>query len=507
MKLLLTSMLLFLAFGAAHPPRGEVGRRGDEFSKLKVKLRSGDKWDRKRAVEKLVKLGTNEAWECVIEALEDHAGEVADTAQLLLAGLPDGKALDALLGREGLDARDEWVRQRSAEVLARVEVPVDGVRLARALSDRDPDVRWNVLWTLERLANSERLQGDRGRWILPPVRRLAARDGDPEVQGRALLTLAALDPEGAREAVRAALAERAAPVRCAAVSLVPTLFAAAEAVPLLAARVADSSLVVRTRVVESLAAVGTVEAVRLLVARLDAEKEVRLGWRIVETLQRVTGRKYRRDPRPWLRFVEGLPGDWAPPPVAEGDGEPAALGEDRSRAFAGMPLLSGRVAFLIDLSGSIWIVRKDGTTRKEVLDGKLRDALAGLDPASLFNVIPFTSEPHPWKDELVRATPANVERATRYFEDCRAQGSGNVWDAIALALADPAVDTVVILTDGAPTGGRRHRLELMIPLLEQRNATRMVAVDSILVGAPPKLQRYWADLSRRTGGRMVAIEL
>ncbi len=494
----LVSILVGLASGPSLPDGAE------ELSALKTRLRSGDKWTRQGAVKKLAKLGTSEAWELVIEALDDDRGEVADTAQLLLAGLPGEELLEGLLGREGLSSRDEWVRRRAAEVVARVELPVNGEELARALGDRDPGVRRMLLWSLERLAGTARMEGDLAKRVVPAVARAAARDRDPGVRARALFALVALDPAGAEEPVRAAMGDREAAVRCAACALAPVAAEPEVALSRLRARAGDESIAVRTQVVDSLASLATAESVLLLIERLQEEKEARLGWRIVDHLQRVTGMKYRRDPRPWLRWAERMPDGWSPPR------EPAPREElrpDRSASFAGLPILSGRVAFLIDLSGSIWKERADGRTRKEVLDGKLRAALEGLPEETLFNVIPFTSRPHPWQKRLVRASPHNVRKAIRSFEDCRAQGTGNVWDAIMLAFEDPAVDTVVVLTDGAPTGGRRHLLELIVPLLEERNATRKIAVDSVLVDAPRKLQEHWADLARRTGGRSLAIEL
>ncbi|MEW6073686.1 MAG: hypothetical protein AB1726_13970 [Planctomycetota bacterium] len=498
LRALLSLALLALAGQAASRPAE------DELAEARVALRSADKWVRKSAVEKLAATGTAAAWELVIAALEDDRGEVADTAQLLLAGLGDEKLCARLLGREGLEARDPWVRQRAAELLARGTLPVDGERIAAALADRDADVRRTLLWTLERLAGSPRLRGDLAKRVVPAVARHAEGDADPLVQGRALFALAALAPAAAVEAVRAGLADRAPPVRCAAAALAPAVLGGAAALPLLRERAADPSLLVRTRVVDVLASLRTREAVQALVERLAAEKEVRLGWRIVERLQALTGHKYRRDPRSWQLFADRLPADWTPPPPAA---EAPSLGEDRSRAFAGLPLLSGRVAFLIDLSGSIWMERADGKTKKEVLDAELRAALEKLPADTLFNVIPFTEKPLPWKEALAPATPANVRRAVDYFAECRAQGTGNVWDAFLLAIADPAVDTIVVLTDGVPTGGRRHRLELIVPLLEERNATRMVVVDSILAGAPRRIQAQWADLSARTGGRSVSFDL
>ena len=53
----------------------------------------------------------------------------------------------------------------------------------------------------------------------------------------------------------------------------------------------------------------------------------------------------------------------------------------------------------------------------------------------------------------------------------------------------------------------RYQLELIVPLFLELNATRQLAVDSILVDAPKKLRAHWAALAAGTGGRSIAIEL
>ena len=87
------------------------------------------------------------------------------------------------------------------------------------------------------------------------------------------------------------------------------------------------------------------------------------------------------------------------------------------------------------------------------------------------------------------------------------RGSGNVFDAALWALQDPRVDTLLVFTDGAPTGGRHWNLELMVPLLEQAARWRHVAFDAVLVDTPPGLARRWEELSRRTGGLARRVDL
>jgi hypothetical protein len=67
------------------------------------------------------------------------------------------------------------------------------------------------------------------------------------------------------------------------------------------------------------------------------------------------------------------------------------------------------------------------------------------------------------------------------------------------------VDTLVVLFDGAPTGGTRHRLELIVPLFLERNFARRVTLDLVLVDASRKLQRLWGELAAGTGGRVVSV--
>ena len=273
---------------------------------------------------------------------------------------------------------------------------------------------------------------------------------------------------------------------------------------------ADSSPFVRHRAIGSLARILTSPSVAFLVDRIEVESDPRVRARLVSTLQEASGLRHRDDPRPWRDWLARLPDDWRPPRETSGGWEAEPRG--RTTSVDGVPIVSSRIAFLIDLSGSIWQARKDGSTPKQVVDRELRRVLESLPPKTRFNLIPYTSDPHPWKDELVEAKPAHVRAAAAWFENRRDRGSGNFWDAALLALEDPDVDTIWVLTDGVPTGGPRYCLELMVPLLVERNASRGVAFDSLLfrrlapchralarAGAPHR--RTLAQHRSRTGGR------
>jgi hypothetical protein len=358
-------------------------------------------------------------------------------------------------------------------------------------------------WSIERGARERRFADEARARFEEGLAKHARADRDPLVRARALAALVALAPETARPLLAAYGKDREAPVRAAAAQAFVALLEPKEAAVRLSALVGDGEVAVRRVVLEALAQRPSKASAGVLVERLSLENEERLLGRIVTHLRRFSGRKDRRDPRPWRDWWKSLPEDWKPGPTPAA---PLANPEQRSSsALAGLPIVSRRVAILIDLSGSIWNVRPDGKTRKELVDTKLREALEALPSETRFNLIPYTSAPIPWKPRLVSATPANVRTAATWFEARRENGSGNLWDAVELALEDPEVDTLVVLFDGAPTGGPHHRLELMVPLFLEQNEFRRVAFDFVLVDGTNRLRKAWSELSEGSGGALVAV--
>ena len=120
-------------------------------------------------------------------------------------------------------------------------------------------------------------------------------------------------------------------------------------------------------------------------------------------------------------------------------------------------------------------------------------------------LMPYTREPHPFERRLVEATPRNVRRAQRFFETARMTGSGDLYEALSLALDAPDVDRVMLLTDGAPSGGERWDIELMVAHLRERLRFRPALLDFILVDSSPKLEREWGGLADSTGGRLICL--
>lgn len=396
-----------------------------------------------------------------------------------------------------------------------MEGPVDGGALLGRLERRDEAVSVALLWSLERLAIRGRL-GPEATDLAHKLDRLFRPGVADSVKARALTALARLNPAGFVERRLELRATRGREFACA--------FLAAEA---LAAEALGSYDAARSSVREALVhtdprqrAMGIRllpdvrpqrEDLQALAKRLGEEPRPALRARAVATLQGLTGWKHRERMAPWVHSISTLPADWIAPapqavdPSAERDAS-AAEGESIASLERLAPM-SDRLGLLVDFSGSLWNEREDGTCRKDLLDPEMERLLDQLDPATRFTLIPFTGVPHPYAKGSVVATKRELARAKRFFAKANMRGQGNLYAAVQAALGDAELDRLIILTDGAPTGGVRWNVELMGDLFVEQTRFRPMIFDFVLLDAPPSLQRAWASVARRTGGRILALKM
>jgi HEAT repeat protein len=487
---------------------GPPGEKHDEraraptLAELTKELHASHPESRRAAVKRLAALHARPAWDLVLKALVDPEPMVADEAQLVLGQVSDRKLAADLMGPAGLAHRDAWVRLRVAEGLGRMSIEIDGEALARELAGANAELARTLAWSIERLAAAKHLGGDRTK-IVRAIDSVCRSKCDAGLRGAALAALCAFDEPSARPLAQAMLLAKEPPLRCAGLRAAQA-WPEVECVDWSQRLLVDGDPAVRAQAIENLERISSKSAIFVLIAHMDVEKRERLRYGILAFLRRRSGLAHGFDAAAWKTWAANIVGA-----VVTGDAKGVRLGPvgDTRVAFAGLNVISDRVCFLIDCSGSLWNTKVGDRTRKEIADEKLRAALEALPPDTEFNVIPYTNAPTAWEKAMVPSRPDAVKRALDFFEHFKQTGKGSFYDAVQLALTDPGVDTIVTLTDGAPTGGHRWNLDLMFDLLVEQNRFRKVAFDSILVDASKTVQHKWADFAERTGGRSVVAKL
>ncbi len=474
------------------------------LEELARRLASSDASERQEALRALPAVQSLEAWKLVVDALDDPEPRVADAAELALEQLTPSKdapekALRALLaGKQGLESRDEWVRTRIAGALGACQLSLEGTSWDRLLNDQQASVRRAACWSIERQAEASKLGDERGVQKRA-LEKLMKTERDAETRAAAVCALLALDSARLEELLKLTLTAKEPALRSAA-ALCARYSERDKRQTVLEKLCADPDAGVRAVALEQLRAKASVASAQFLARRLGEESSLRQRWSVVEVLRAWSGKRYGLDPRPWQDWSQALAADWGPEASAPTKDED----ESQSRIL-GLAIRSERIAFLVDMSGSVWKRDTQGKTIKERLDGELKATLESLPETARFNLIPYTATPLPWQERLAPAKPAEVAKALAWFESRKDQGQGDFWSALDVALQDPEVDTIVMLGDGAPSGGRRWNLDLMARLFAERNRFRRVTLDAVLIGGRGFLTDKWRALCAASHGRVIEV--
>lgn len=191
----------------------------------------------------------------------------------------------------------------------------------------------------------------------------------------------------------------------------------------------------------------------------------------------LTGRDFA-DVEDWRNFWEGNK-DSLDPKKLEGEGKTQVKLEDPDLPkFFGVEVVSDRICFVIDISGSMqkwdeggeeggkgssWEVRQR-IRRTQV---QLSNAIRKLSGKARFNVVAFNDKATTlFKKGLSPASGGNKGKAMKWVKKLAADRGTDTGLALREAFKDPNVDTIVLLTDGAPHT-QQGTPDKLIPLVEE----------------------------------------
>jgi hypothetical protein len=231
----------------------------------------------------------------------------------------------------------------------------------------------------------------------------------------------------------------------------------------------DPATAVRRALARGLGRTKSDDAVGLLATMLEQEPRLRTRHAAKTALTAIVGRDLGWDPTPWRRWLK------------EQAGEPAA----KQRTFAryyGFSVISDRVIFLVDVSGSMIRPTGASTNRIQVAQQQLTRVLRGLPKGTLFNILVYSSRVHTWSKKELPADEANVRKAIAWAQRRMANPDGDTYTLPALERAfarNPEFDTLFFLSDGNPTHGRYVCPEGVLASVRAMNRYRRATIHTI----------------------------
>jgi len=228
---------------------------------------------------------------------------------------------------------------------------------------------------------------------------------------------------------------------------------------------------------------------------------------IVRELQRLSGRAIGPQPERWTRWwnavLEGRVE--LPETIEEGGGFVSAA------SFFGLSVMTDRVVFLIDRSGSMESTfGTDGRTRFEEAVTQFLRFLEQAGTRTQFSLALFSDRGELWQSGLSPATSANLEQAKRWLDRQAPEGGTQLFEGLRAALrldreghlaaSRLDADTVIVLCDGATAEGP----EWVAPWMRRENEQAQLVFHCVQIGRTGK--GTLEALAAATGGDFVLVD-
>lgn len=352
--------------------------------------------------------------------------------------------------------------------------------------------------------------------------------GLPEVRQASLRALGSIDHPRAREALRGFLGKVTDDrLRVLVIESVAEQEDRDALDALLGSGLYDERWEIRTATIRALRKVRSTQSIPELLALLESETG-RLQGEVEQTLHSLTGQRFHRNVVLWRRWWEKNREGFEP--VAVGPLMEAVAAEHEP-AFYGIRVVSDRVLFVIDVSGSMGFAldasetpghpnyrRQPGegeASRYDVVRREFLRALAGVRDEGRFNVVFYADRAMVWSPRMAVMSGRSRVSIQKFVQERGApEGATNVFAALRAAfdLADAAggrsergsaVDTIYFLSDGHPTTGDITERDQLLEYVRRRNVLGQIIVHAIGVGDAHDAL-FLRRLAEENGGRYVA---
>jgi HEAT repeat protein len=493
-----------------------------------------------------------------------------DAVKMLLKLLkqPDPKS-DALVTR--FDKLTSWIIPLEKKAMANGgKLPINEANNHRSYIAEQKEIR-NALTALAGLKRTivDALGDARREECITLITAALDKERDAVVRANLLLALSQIPGDAPGAAIRAAVTQDDSPyARAAAITALGTKQGKKDLALLLGA-LDDEAWPVRAAAVDAVRALGSSAvpaAIEPLIGMLETEAG-RLKGDVADCLSHLCGKAIGPDAELWRSWYAANKEKVRARNNADSFGEPLSGGKEEAghgttASFYGIKTTSKRIAFVVDLSGSMTrpaTVPKDAAgrptggavssgragkgsppaddpsmqplpadpTRLDVVKRELMKAIWTLPEDAIFALVGYHTEAQLMGRGTQKATASNKKAVGKMVASWTADGGTNTYDALELALAlgqdrkradkkfDEGVDTIFLLSDGLPSFGKVSDPDEIVATIVDKAKKRRLRIHTIWVGAPsggngPNAgranemgERFMRGLAEGTGGQFV----
>ncbi len=279
---------------------------------------------------------------------------------------------------------------------------------------------------------------------------------------------------------------------------------------------------VRSAAIENLERLRMAGAIGPLIARIEKETG-RLRQDVIRTLESLSGQSFGDSIANWQSWWQRNEKGFRMPPKADFS-RSAAKGMEAAKSevgYFGIPIHSRAIVFVLDISNSMLtpfdrqgsVPVGDSKNRRAASHGEntrldaarknLVEVIHGFSSDVQFNIVFFHSRTFLWQKKLTPATESNKKRAELFVMDQKTGLQTLIHDSVEKGMRMSGVDTLILLTDGAPTMGKFIYPAEMVREILRLNRTLRIRFHTIDLGGQ---QTWMARLAIESGGQTVKRE-
>jgi HEAT repeat protein len=469
-----------------------------------------------RAVDLLLKAAKN-----LVDELDKGEAELGKSEQALEAALSEIDKMNSQGSPGEMSAAQvEAFNRKAAKLEGKRDKATERLKEARVARDRTRGLVDAATRTLGEVV--ERLKGPE---IPPAIAKIEAawlgEKATADDRIRFVDVLARVKTGGASDRLKALVADAAQDPRVRSVAIGARAGRGdAGAVDEAVALLADPSWQVQAAAIDALRTLHVKEGIEPLIKYLGREDVGRLRTDARRALRSLTAQTHGPFQQPWADWWATAKDAFQMPPRPRGlrSDEPPG-GKEEGVTFYGITTFSGRVLFVLDVSGSMTELAHPGgagvrgtETKFDVARKELDGALDLMDATKKFNVVYFSHEVTRYQPGMLVAEKATRDQAKRFAAQLVPSGGTNIHDALEAAFRiagfgadrktyEPLVDTVYFMTDGRPTAGKVQEPEAILAEVREWNRAARLTIHAIGVGDADPV--FLQALAAENGGTFV----